>query len=486
MNHFKKAKANKWFFLILIIIIALFFRLYKLEDFFIFEHDQDLYSFIVKDILSGHLRLIGQLTSIDGVFIGPLYYYLLAPFYLISRYNPLSAYFTSTIISLLCLLSIYYIFYKLFSHRAGLIGAFLYACSLPLAFFDRWIVPTQTTLLWSVWFLYALFLTLNRQKKGLPIFGILAGLVWHIHIALLPLLLLIPISVKLSKIRYEKREILIAIAFSAFLTLPFWMFELRHGFQQMSAMINSVSQNRNGIRGFERLFLAIDGGALGLVKFVYYKWKAPAALIYFIFASLALFLATKHLLSKNQIKILAFWIVLIICTQFLSRHAISDYYFNNLVILSLAIISLFLAEITKKDKSKILIITSLLLFAFYNLSLLLKESFSDRYLEKKKLVQDIKEDASRRNFQCVGINYVADLGTGVGFRYLLWYFGLKTVKPAKNIPVYNIYIPYYRYFASSTIKYGLFALEHPNSQNFDFSICNNPSYQELPLLGYTS
>src|SRR3989344_5149976 len=100
------AIAAKWLPLVLIIGIALFFRLYKLREFYIFEHDQDLYSFIVKDILSGHLRLIGQLTSIEGVFIGPLYYYLLAPFYWLFNYNPVSAIIPATFVGLATIISI--------------------------------------------------------------------------------------------------------------------------------------------------------------------------------------------------------------------------------------------------------------------------------------------------------------------------------------------------------------------------------------------
>src|SRR3990167_9935860 len=207
------AIAVKWFPLVLVIGIALFFRLYKLREFYFFEHDQDLYSFIVRDILSGHFRLIGQLTSIEGVFIGPLYYYLLASFYALFGYNPLSAYFVATSVAVATLLSIYYVFYKLFSPKAALIGGFLYACSLPLAFFDRWIVPTQPTILWSVWYLYALFITLKGNKRGLLLFGILAGLIWHIHVALLPLLLLIPSSIFFAKIKYQRKYILWAIAF---------------------------------------------------------------------------------------------------------------------------------------------------------------------------------------------------------------------------------------------------------------------------------
>src|SRR3990167_9854920 len=111
------AIAAKWFPLVLVIGVALFFRLYKLREFYIFEHDQDLYSFIVRDILSGHLRLIGQLTSIEGVFIGPLYYYFLVPFYLIFNYNPLAVIIPATFISVLTVVSVYYVFYQLFEKR---------------------------------------------------------------------------------------------------------------------------------------------------------------------------------------------------------------------------------------------------------------------------------------------------------------------------------------------------------------------------------
>jgi len=479
------AIAAKWFPLVLIIGIALFFRLYKLQEFYIFEHDQDLYSFIVRDILSGHFRLIGQLTSIDGVFIGPLYYYLLVPFYALFGYDPLSAYFVATSIAVASLLSIYYVFYKLFNSKAALIGVFLYACSLPLAVFDRWIVPTQTTILWSVWYLYALFITLKGDKKGLLMFGVLTGLIWHIHVALFPLLLLIPVSIVLAKMKYERKYILVAIAFFVFLTLPFWLFEIRHGFQQIIGLIASIGQDRSGIKGIERFLLALDGVAIGFVKFIYYKWKAPFTVIYFFLALLAVFLVKKRLLSKKQITILVFWIVLVIATQFISKRAISDYYFNNLVVLSLAAISLFLAEIATRKRSRVLIVISLMLFGAYNFYLLLTESQNDGYLHKERLVQNIKEDANKSGFTCIGINYVADFGAGVGFRYLLWYSGLKTVKPSSDIPVYDIFIPYYNYSPQPQIKYGLFGLKHPEDRNYDFTKCSDPSYQEQPLLGYT-
>ena len=189
-------------------------------------------------------------------------------------------------------------------------------------------------------------------------------------------------------------------------------------------------------------------------------------------------------MSKQHLKILALWILLIIATQFISKRAISDYYFNNLTVVSLAIISLFLAEVSTVKRSGILIGLSLVVFGFYNLHLLLVENQNDGYLYKEKLVRDIRENATKRDYECIGVNYVADFGSGVGFRYLLWYLNLKTVKPASDIPVYDIYIPFYNYFPQPQIRYGLFGLKHPEEGNYDFTKCSDPSYQEQPLLGF--
>src|SRR3989304_3564689 len=142
---------------------------------------------------------------------------------------------------------------------------------------------------------FFLFITLKGDKKGLVLFGILAGLIWHIHVALLPLLFLIPVSMMMAKIdprglkatvfssslkislgiKYDRKYILWAIAFFVFLTLPFWLFEIRHGFQQITGLIESIGRDKNGIKGIERLFLAVDGASMGFAKFITYKWKAP-------------------------------------------------------------------------------------------------------------------------------------------------------------------------------------------------------------------
>ena len=75
---------NKVFPLILILLIGLFFRTYAVVGRYDFAHDHDLFSWIVKDIVvDNHPRLIGQLTSAPGIFIGAFFYYSLVPFFLL-------------------------------------------------------------------------------------------------------------------------------------------------------------------------------------------------------------------------------------------------------------------------------------------------------------------------------------------------------------------------------------------------------------------
>ena len=135
-----------------ILLIALFFRAYDIVGRFEFAHDGDLYSWIVKDIVvNKHFRLIGQLTTAPGIFIGPLFYYLLVPFFLIFKMDPIGALIPVLLFGLATVLSFYWVFSKLFNKVAGLIASFLYATLLGPVYFDSRVVPSTPTNLWVIW-----------------------------------------------------------------------------------------------------------------------------------------------------------------------------------------------------------------------------------------------------------------------------------------------------------------------------------------------
>lgn len=472
-----------------ILLLAIFLRLYRAEELYTFELDQDLFSLIVKDILiNHHIRLIGQLTSVDGIFIGPFYYYLLVPFFFIFKMNPLSALIPATTISVATILSIYYVFSKYFGKGAGFIGILFYSFSLPIIFTDRWIVPTQTTLLWSVWYLWCLLAIKNGNKKAVLVAGVLFALIWHVHIALLPLVFLLPVAIYLSKKKIAlKLYIYSAILFLIF-SSPFWLFELRHDFQQIKGFITATGAVRDDTNIFWRLYVVIGSVSIEINKIFLYLVKVPWFIGIPFFGWIILYLKRKKLLKTGDVYLVGFWILAISFSQFISKRPISDYYFNSLIIPVLLVFSLFFAKLSERYFARIILVillVAILVSSFVSLS---KMKSENSFLVKKKLVETIKKDALQNNYPCISVTTIADPGSGFGFRYLLWHEGLNVIKPTAGVPNYDILVGWTKYVKDINLKFGYFGLTMPREQKFtaEESACSDAKNQLGPLLNFTN
>lgn len=486
----KVIKRNKFHLILLtaIILIGLFLRLYKFSSYYIFDHDQDLYSWIVKDILvDHHIRLIGQLTSIDGVFIGPLYYYLQIPFFALFKMDPQAALIPAALIAVLTIISIYLVFSKLFSEKVGIIGSFLYASSTSMAFFDRWVVPTQPTVLWSVWYVYALFLLLRGNRNAILLVGILLGLIWHIHIAFLPLILLVPLAIFLSKKKIPDKIYFVQGIFLFFLiSLPFWTFEFRHGFQQVNGFLGALIEQRGESSGLDRLLEVFSGASKALSRPYLYGKSNPSELIFLILFLFLIYSMLKNIVTAKQASIVSAWVFLVILSQEFSKRNESDYYFNNLIIISILLVSLLLAFLINRSRLMEKIVwLFMILFVSINLMFLLNTPLLDNgYLEKRGIIEYIKKDSVKNNFSCIGINYIAAPGLNVGFRYLSWLYGLNVVQGGVDVPVYNVTIP--QVHMSNEVVFGNIGLLLPDkSESINEDVCRDPSRQLKPLLGFT-
>lgn len=86
--------------LVFIVISGFFFSFYRLSELSNFDYDQERDYYQVKSIAVDHkLTLIGpRVVSSAGFFLGPWYYYLQVPFFVLFSGSPLyGAYFTATI-----------------------------------------------------------------------------------------------------------------------------------------------------------------------------------------------------------------------------------------------------------------------------------------------------------------------------------------------------------------------------------------------------
>src|SRR6266568_1185891 len=94
--------------LLLILLLAAFLRLYKIADYMTFLGDEGRDVLVVYNILHGHLTLLGPTSSVGGFFLGPIYYYFMAPFLLLFNYNPVGP---SVMIGLLGVITVWLVYY---------------------------------------------------------------------------------------------------------------------------------------------------------------------------------------------------------------------------------------------------------------------------------------------------------------------------------------------------------------------------------------
>lgn len=408
--------------MVIAIIFGLFLRLYDYTARFTYGHDADLVGWIVKDIIfDKHFRLIGQLTSSPGIFIGALYYYIQIPFYWLSHMDPIGVFWLTALTGILSIASMWYV--------AGPIASFIYAGSWLIANTERDVFPTTPVFLWSIWFFHTFTKLWNGEKKWLYVAAILISLIWHTNLALVfgvPFLIL----AILRRIKsYSFRDLILPFLLCLVLNLPLIFFEIKHGFGQTKALVGTLSNGgekhykfdqviKYTIRNANRVFVSDD------IKI--HPWLIPGIIAMGIIV-----------ISRWRWFILA-WSALVISFFSVNSLPISEYYLN-----SFTIVWILGATWIIKKMPKLVMFTILGIFAIHNVSRMLAyESNHAGYVERKAIVEYIKEDSIARGYPCIAISYITSIGNNLGYRYWFWLKGMKVMRPDTLAPVYSIVFPH--------------------------------------------
>jgi len=177
-NFLKEIYKHKleYFLLFLILSFSAFFRLFRLGQLLGFWYDQGRDALIIWDLL--HYRkffLIGPVTGIEGIFLGPFYYYLLAPFYWLGKGSPVVAAGGLSWLTVGAIFLLYWIGKKMFGATVGLLAAFLYGFSYNLVIFSRWLAnpnPLPFFTLLVLIFLYKFIESQNTKYIILSSFSV--------------------------------------------------------------------------------------------------------------------------------------------------------------------------------------------------------------------------------------------------------------------------------------------------------------------------
>ena len=489
-----KLKLSKYtLLLILIIAVGIFFRLYKSVIYFPYGHDNDLAGWVIKDILlNKHLRLVGQETSTQGIYIGALYYYLLIPFYLLTKMEPTGGIILSAILGAFTIWSTYFVFKEIFKKKEiGLIGAAICAVSYAFVMNDRGNVPTTPVILWSVWFLYAVSsLLLKKNTTSFILLGVLIALTWHLNVTLVLLTILIPAALIITRWKFDFRKVFWGLSAFFVTSIPFFAFELRHNFLQTRAVISSFLLNQ----GSELTLVEQAKRVLHIFSQIVTNifWYPPQRLNFIlplILLVALIYLAVKKKISKNLTGILILWSILpVVFFSFYSKQ-VSEYYLNSVLIIALSVISLSLYYILT-SKYRVIGFLLLGLFAYINFyKFFTYQDSRQGYIWRRALVLDIKRSALEHGYPCVAVSYITNPGYELGYRYFFWLTGMHVNRPDSGAPVYTIVFPLKDIFPTHK-NFGALGLIYPDYKRYtkggvEKSCSGQNSNLTDPMFGYT-
>ena len=154
---FKKFFQKNWL-IIIILVIASFLRLYKIADYMEFLGDQGRDVVIIKDFWkSFNLFFIGPQTSIGNMYLGPFFYYLIAPSLLVANFSPVGPAVFIALLNIFTVYLIYFIGNRWFDKKTALISSFLFAISPVVIKYSNFIWNPNIMPLFSLLFVYFFF-----------------------------------------------------------------------------------------------------------------------------------------------------------------------------------------------------------------------------------------------------------------------------------------------------------------------------------------
>lgn len=233
--------------------VTIFLRLYAFEENVMFIGDQGRDALIIHQIVTlEKFTLIGAPSSIGMVFLGPFYYYLVAPFLLLFGFNPAGLAFGVAFFAILGTLVATGIIVQKYHWIPALTFLGLIGFSSTLIDFSRfsWNPNLLPYLSFFTLFWFIKWLEKPSFKYGV-LFGLSFGLSIQLHyLALLlvvPFLLLFGFEIKKSK-KNQRMNLLsqLTIPILAFCTtlLPLVLFDVRHEFVNVKQLIRMFQEGK--------------------------------------------------------------------------------------------------------------------------------------------------------------------------------------------------------------------------------------------------
>lgn len=254
--------------LVILITTAVFFRFYKVRPYIVFLGDEGRDAIVMREIFTKHhVPFLGPTASVGGFYLGPIYYWMAAPFLFLWNYDPVGpAYFVAAI-GVLTVFLLFKFAKENFGFYPAILVSFLYATAPLVVRYSRSSWNPNPLPFFALLLIYCLYVGI---KKGKNIYFVAAGACFGIAIQLhylAAILIIVAAFIVFINANYKKWVHIILLSSAGFLITfsPFLIFEIRHNYPNFKTILEFVTRGSTvGYHTFNPLWQVSDSGNIFL------------------------------------------------------------------------------------------------------------------------------------------------------------------------------------------------------------------------------
>ena len=438
------SKRTAYLLLFLILLMSLLLRVYRLSERVIFDADQEFAATFAYEVLKIFpIRLIGQGLSVQSLFMGPLYFYFLVPFFALSNLHPIGGYFGSITLGLVTIVAYFLIIKSIFGTSAGLIAAFFRAILFSAVKTDLLMTPAFSSELAVLFTWFCLYKYWQKNDTYLLPIGFLFGLYTSFHPILFPFYFAFLALAILQKHIPRKKCIVLSLVCFLLPLAPLLLFEYFHKFLEVKALFSLKNSGNSEVKTLSTL--------LDYIKIIFtypttlLNIRTPDLLIivlsslFYIFSSIPIMKRIGFWKNSFHRTIVIATILIFLLYYFIIPVHVSEYYFIGvftiIFIYTIGNISILLKERKLLLLSAVLVIVTIV--NFIDLYKSWNSSFRDSLKDKETVITTIARLQPDNNMK---FYYDTDFGQHFGLGYLARYYHVEG-KGGRGVPEYIIVIP---------------------------------------------
>ena len=260
----KLIKNYQLILLVILIAVSIFFRFWQLRDYVVFLGDEGRDMIVMRNIfLERNLPFLGPTASVGGFYLGPIYYWMAAPFLYLWQFDPVGPSYFVAIIGVATVFLLYKFLKEAVGFWPAILASFLFAIAPLIVRYSRSSWNPNPLPFFALLVIYLIYKGI-KEKNTLYFLGAGAsfGIAIQLHY-LATILIAIASLIVVFNSSFKKIPRIALVSATGFLITfsPFLFFEIRHQFPNFNTIWEFVT--RGTTTGFKSTNFILHISSLG-------------------------------------------------------------------------------------------------------------------------------------------------------------------------------------------------------------------------------